>query len=109
MTKSIPTPRSSRETCDYLRYESMPLAIYRELVAHLRQVDSVQTGLVPPEATPFDYRASQIGGLWLRYDDNVTQADRDRTRSILNYYTQRFGDWSDYSPSNEAIAAIESA
>lgn len=86
----------------------MPLAVYRELVAHLRQIDSVQTGLLPAEAAPFEYGASQIGGLWLRYDDNVTQADRDQVRSILQYYTQRFGDWSNYSPSSEAITAIES-
>lgn len=79
----------------------MPLAVYRELVAHLRQIDSVQTGLLPAEATPFEYGASQIGGLWLRYDENVTQADRDRVRSILDYYTQRFGHWSDYRPSRQ--------
>ncbi|TAF54104.1 MAG: hypothetical protein EAZ61_06225 [Oscillatoriales cyanobacterium] len=84
----------------------MPLAVYRELVAHLRQVDSVQTGLLPAEATPFEYGASQIGGLWLGYDENVTQADRDRVRSILGYYTQRFGEYSHYSPSPEAIATL---
>jgi hypothetical protein len=87
----------------------MPLAVYRELVAHLRQIDSVQTGLLPAEATPFEYGASQIGGLWLRYDGNVTQADRDRVKSILDYYTHRFGSWSDYCPSREAIATMPPA
>ena len=109
MTESIPTARLSREICDYLRYDSMPLAIYRELVAHLRQVDSVQTGLMPAESLAFDYQASQIGGLWLRYDDSVTQNDRDRVRAILDYYTQRFGSWSAYAPSPVAIAVIEPA
>ena len=85
----------------------MPLAVYRELEAHLRQVDSVHTGLIPAEATPFDYSASQIGGFWLRYDDTATQTDRDRVRSILDYYTQRFGPRSNYSPSSETLAAAE--
>jgi len=87
----------------------MPLAIYRELAAHLRQVDSVQMGLISAEALSFDYQASQIGGFWLRYTDAVTQADRDRVRAILDYYTQRFGSWSAYAPSPSAIAAIEPA
>jgi len=109
VTESPPTIRSPRSTRDHLRYESMPLAIYRELVAHLRQVDVVEAGLLPPEPAPFDYRTSQIGGLWLRHGENATQADRDRVRQILDYYTQQFGRYATYEPSAASLAAIEAS
>jgi len=78
----------------FLRYETMPLAVYRELQSHLRQVMSIEVELVTAGAIPFDYAASQIAGLWLEFNENVTAADRDRVRSILDYYSLRFGAWS---------------
>ena len=84
----------------------MPLAIYRELVAHLRQVDCVETGLLPPEPGAFAYETSQIGGIWLRYGENATQTERDRVREILDHYAQRFGNCARYEPSATALASI---
>ena len=85
-----------------LRYEfynpTLPLAVYRELVAHLRQVNGVTAGLLPQSAQQFDYTYSQVGGLWLEYPSEVgtselNQAMRRRIDQILAYYGDRYGAW----------------
>lgn len=77
-----------------MRYEiefvHMPLAVYREVAAHLRQVDGVNTGLLPQTATTFDYNQSQIGGLWLDVADDRPVASAQRIVQILNYYRGRY-------------------
>ena len=73
-------------TCDRL-----PLAVYREVVAHLRQVCGLNAGLFEQTATEFDYLQSQVGGLWLEYDSSLI--DEDKMKSILAYYEQKYGSW----------------
>ena len=59
-----------------LRYQiqcpGLPLAVYREVAVHLRQVEGVQTGLIPQQSQRFDYSDSQIGGLWIQYPEGST-------------------------------------
>lgn len=78
-----------------LRYEieffNLPLAVYREIAAHLRQVEGVETGLHPASHQHFDYNQSQIGSLWIEYTPNATHESRDRVAQILAYYQKCHG------------------
>ncbi len=88
---------------EQLRYQirgpQLPLAVYREVAAHLRQVEGLQTGLNPTqvcEASPlpqFDYKASQVGSLWIQFPHNATTAIRQQVDRILAYYGDRYGAW----------------
>jgi hypothetical protein len=84
------------------RYEfynsTLPLAVYRELVAHLHQVHGVAAGLLPQAAQPFDYTYSQVGGLWLEYSSEMDAPELNQARrridQILAYYSDRYGAWT---------------
>lgn len=81
----------------WIACETLPLAVYREVVAHLRQVPGVDAEVLPQTSTQFDYGQSQAGGL--RYGlplDNV--ASRPRVTQILQYYGDRFGPWQSIPP-----------
>ncbi|NJL01493.1 MAG: hypothetical protein HC838_15895 [Spirulinaceae cyanobacterium RM2_2_10] len=67
----------------------LPLAVYREVAAHLRQVAGVEVELLTQTSSQFDYLASQIEALQLSYPTAV----RDRLNAILDYYAQRHGAW----------------
>lgn len=56
----------------HIQCPGLPLAVYREIAAHLRQVDGVETGLIPQSSSTFDYRESQVGGLWLQYPPTLS-------------------------------------
>lgn len=71
----------------------LPLAVYREVVAHLRQVHGVEATLLPQTSQSFDYLQSQVGGIWLRYGESVDEGSRQRVQDILDYYGDRFGTW----------------
>jgi hypothetical protein len=72
----------------------LPLAVYREVAAHLRQVDGVDAGLVPQSSPQFDYALSQIGSLWIEYPHNAETATRQQVERILAYYGDRYGAWT---------------
>lgn len=74
-----------------LSCQRLPLAVYREVAAHLRQFDGVQVALLPQTAQAFDYLQSQVGGLEIRYPAPA----RDRVNAVLDYYRDRFGPWQD--------------
>ena len=80
-----------------IRFPGLPLAVYREIAAHLRQVEGVETELLPQQSQQFDYHQSQIGGLLIRYPENATPACRQRVEQILAYYKNRYGAWEDDS------------
>lgn len=71
----------------------LPLAVYLEIAAHLRQVDGIAVDLLSQAASEFDYLQSQVGGLKIDYQ-HVSIADRDRIAGILNYYEQCYGTWN---------------
>jgi hypothetical protein len=71
----------------------LPLTVYREVAAHLRQVTGVEVGLFPQRSPEFDYARSQVGGLWIRYTDEADAASQRRVEQILAYYADRYGDW----------------
>jgi hypothetical protein len=76
-----------------LESPGLPLAVYREIVAHLQQVNGVEAGLVSQTSTQFDYQQSQIGHLWVRHPVDLDPALERRLQQILNYYGDRFSTW----------------
>ncbi|MGD1862805.1 MAG: hypothetical protein ACFB0E_22895 [Leptolyngbyaceae cyanobacterium] len=75
----------------------LPLAVYREVAAHLRQIDGVSTGLLPQTAKEFDYLQSQAGGLWIRYDAEAAERCQSQVEAVLTYYGDRYGQWETLS------------
>ena len=54
-------------TQEKIIYPRLPLAIYRELAAHLRQIEGVTTELISQQSQQFDYEQSQIDHLKIAY------------------------------------------
>lgn len=75
-----------------IRCAGLPLAVYREVAAHLRQVDGVQTELVLQRSQQFDYAQSQIDSLWVSYNQDTPEVS-ERVQQILAYYSDRYGIW----------------
>jgi hypothetical protein len=71
----------------------LPLAVYREIAAHLRQIELVETDLLPQTAQHFDYSLSQVGWLRIRHPQELPSRDRDQLDQILAFYAERFGQW----------------
>jgi len=71
----------------------MPLAIYREVEAHLRQVTGVEVEVLPQTSEQFEYLKSQAGGLSIRYDLEADDESRRRVEQILAYYGDRYAPW----------------
>lgn len=74
-----------------LRFPNLPLAVYREIAAHLSQVDGVETGLYPATFQQFDYNQSQVGGLWIQLSATTDSKSRELVDQILAYYQNRYG------------------
>lgn len=74
-----------------IQFPGLPLAVYREIAAHLRQVEGVETGLYPAPSQQFDYNQSQVGGLWIQYAQTAGLESRERVAEILAYYQNHYG------------------
>ncbi|HIK54399.1 MAG TPA: hypothetical protein IGS37_04455 [Synechococcales cyanobacterium M55_K2018_004] len=81
-----------------LQNPRLPLAVYREVEAHLRQVSGVNAGLLPQTSQTFDYSLSQVGGLWIEYTEAANDHARRRVEQILLYYGDRYGAWEVLQP-----------
>ncbi len=106
MADSVPTPpqsttlpqgNSSPQVEYRLHSPRLPLAVYREVAAHLRQINGVETGLLPQTAPHFDYLQSQVGGLWIRYAAAAADACHAQVEAVLTYYGDRYGHWETLS------------
>jgi hypothetical protein len=71
----------------------LPLAVYWEVAAHLRQVDGVAVDLVPQSSQQFDYAQSQVEALWIEYPPNASEKVCQQVDRILTYYGDRYGAW----------------
>ena len=84
---------------EQLRYQircpGLPLAVYREIAVHLRQVEGVEAGLIPQISQQFDYMETQAGGLWIEYAHAANSESRERVKQILTYYQNRYGAWKE--------------
>jgi len=76
-----------------LRYPGLPLAVYREVAAHLEQVSFVKVQLLPQTSQTFDYHRSQVGGLRLDYLPGANGICHQQATEILAYYGDRYGTW----------------
>lgn len=76
-----------------VRRANLPLAVYREVAAHLAQVEGVTTTLVPQTAPQFDYGLSQVDRLILEVTDQAPPEQHQRIQQILAYYGDRYGAW----------------
>ncbi len=81
-----------------MRCPGLPLAVYREVAAHLRQVSGVSTRLIPQHSQQFDYHDSQIGGLAIEYGEDSKPVMRQQVDQILAYYGDRYGAWERMEP-----------
>ena len=75
-----------------IRFPNLPLAVYKEIAAHLRQVDEVETGLLAQTSQQFDYNQSQVAGLWIEYAPTVGLESRELVDQILAYYQNLYPD-----------------
>jgi len=71
----------------------MPLAVYREVAAHLRQVKRVHAGEIGQQSREFDYSDSQVGGLLIEYAPQADRNSKVELEQILAYYSDRYGAW----------------
>lgn len=79
------------ETREKIVFANLPLAVYREIAAHLGSVEAIEVKLIPQISQEFDYNQSQIGGLWIDYQSNSDLQTRQWVRQILAYYQHRYG------------------
>ncbi|MEH2422042.1 MAG: hypothetical protein V7K48_14295 [Nostoc sp.] len=78
------------ETKEKIEFAGLPLAVYREIAAHLHQVEGVEVDLIPQSSQQFDYNQSQIGGLSISWTANSGSENRQRVNQILAYYRNRY-------------------
>lgn len=76
-----------------IRWASLPLAVYREVAAHLQQVAGVQAELVSQQSQQFDYQLSQVDRIQIQYPQATSSATDQRVQQILAYYSDRYGNW----------------
>ena len=87
-------PNTSAIRQERIRFPNLPLAVYREIAAHLQQVTEVKTRLISQSAKEFDYTLSQIEALEVSYPSHLPATEKQLLTSILSYYAQRYGDYT---------------
>ena len=71
----------------------LPLAVYREIAAHLRQFEGVTVSFLTPVNRGFSYTESQLGGLEIMGANLLTDQDQSRLDQLLDYYADRYDQW----------------
>lgn len=99
MHSSTTKQQNQQLTCPRL-----PLAVYREVAAHLRQVEGVDASLImrssdrDPTET-FDYYQSQVAALQIDYSQDLEASSQQRIEEILDYYARRYCPWENWQSS----------
>ncbi|BAZ90934.1 hypothetical protein NIES932_24400 [Raphidiopsis curvata NIES-932] len=75
------------ETKIEIEFPYLPLAVYKEIAAHLCQVKGVHVDLVTQTSPEFDYHQSQIKSLCISWQPD---SDLQRVQQILGYYQNRY-------------------
>jgi hypothetical protein len=71
----------------------LPLAVYREVAAHLQQIEGITVSCVDQLDRDFSYLGSQVGGLEILGADRLSDLDKTRFELLLNYYADRYNPW----------------
>ena len=71
----------------------MPLAVYREVAAHLQQIEGIAVAFLTPINRGFSYTESQLGGLEITGVDRLADPDKIRFERLLSYYADRYNPW----------------
>ena len=82
--------RSIRQK-EKISYSQLPLAVYREVSAHLQQIEGVKTLLISQSSTQFDYAQSQIEAIQIEYSVDLPSQEKQYLEAILDYYAQKYG------------------
>jgi NACalpha-BTF3-like transcription factor len=88
----------------------LPLAVYREMAAHLRQIEGIKVAIIEYDLSEgvfepnsvstaqlqaakqeFSYRQSQVRGLSLEYADDLDDRSQQLRQQIITYYGDRYG------------------
>ena len=73
-----------------VQFTNLPLAVYREIAAHLCQVEEVETKLLQASTPEFNYNDSQVESLQIQLPAANKQS-REKVEEILAYYQNIFG------------------
>ena len=73
-----------------VQFSNLPLAVYREIAAHLCQVEEVETKLLQASTPEFNYNDSQVESLQIQLPAANKQI-REQVEEILAYYQNIFG------------------
>ena len=84
-------------------FQHLPLAVYREIAAHLQQVTGLQTRLISQSAPYFDYQLSQVEALEIGYPQSLPVTEKQLLESILDYYAQRYGSYQRSSLTDKTV------
>lgn len=92
------SPAIEQQNQQQLTCPQLPLAVYREVAAHLRQVEGVDASLIlrSVEHNPgekFDYYQSQVAAIQISYLENVEESAKQQVQAILDYYANRYYPW----------------
>ena len=71
----------------------LPLAVYREVAAHLQQIEGITVSFLTPTDRKFSYTESQLGGLEITGGNLLTDSAKMRIDSVLKYYADRYYPW----------------
>jgi len=78
---------TARENKTHYYYNNrLPLAVYRELAAHLESIQGVKTCLITQDSDKFDYLQSQLKGIYLEYPHDLDLGEQEKIPEILAYY-----------------------
>ncbi len=88
----------SPQEAQQLTCPQLPLAVYREVAAHLRQVEGVNASIIrrSTEHDPtakFDYYQSQVSALQINCNSDLTDQKQQQVNNILDYYAQVYAPW----------------
>jgi hypothetical protein len=73
-----------------VQFTNLPLAVYREIAAHLCQVEEVETKLLQASTPEFNYNDSQVESLQIQLPV-ANEQSRKQVEEILAYYQNIFG------------------
>ena len=80
------------ETKYEIRFPSLSLALYRQIAAHLSQVEGVKTNLLSTSSFEFNYNDSQVESLQIQYLPAANlESRRKQVEEILQYYQTIYG------------------